>query len=362
MIEVRNLVKRYGDHLAVNDISFTIEKGKIYGFLGPNGAGKSTTMNIMTGYLSPTSGEVYMNGHSIMDEPELAKKSVGYLPEQPPLYTDMTVREYLRFSSELKKVPKNMRDADIEDVINRARISEVADRLIGNLSKGYRQRVGVAQAILGSPEIVILDEPTVGLDPNQIIDTRDLIRSLGKDHTVILSSHILSEIQAVCDHILIIHKGDLIANGTTAELEEQLGGTNMELTFKTDDQDVVRAFLRKIPGILKVKFEKDAPEGEVMVTLKLERGLDLREQVYRACVEDGLVLLSMRSVNLSLENIFIELTSANNKKHAAKSKKEKSAASSTKAEPAAPAEEAAEAESVTESAAAEPTDEKEENE
>ena len=220
MIEVKNLVKKYGDHTAVDHLSFTVEKGQIYGFLGPNGAGKSTTMNIMTGYLGATDGEVLINGHDILKEPEAAKKSIGYLPELPPLYMDMTVMEYLKFSTELKKIKKEDREAEIEKALKLVKLADVQDRLIKNLSKGYKQRVGLAQAILGFPEIIILDEPTVGLDPKQIIEIRELIRELAKEHTVILSSHILAEIREVCDYIMIISKGKLVASDTPEHLEE----------------------------------------------------------------------------------------------------------------------------------------------
>ena len=220
MIEVKNLVKRYGDHLAVDDLSFTIEEGKIYGFLGPNGAGKSTTMNMITGYIASTSGDIFIDGHNILEEPEQAKKCIGYLPEQPPVYGDMTVEEYLKFVSELKKIPKERRMSDISEVMELVKITDMSHRLIKNLSKGYRQRVGLAQAILGYPEVIILDEPTVGLDPKQIIEIRDLIKSLKEKHTVILSSHILSEVSAVCDYILIISHGKLVASDTPDNLSQ----------------------------------------------------------------------------------------------------------------------------------------------
>ncbi|WP_040412113.1 ABC transporter ATP-binding protein, partial [Enterocloster asparagiformis] len=207
MIEVKDLVKSYGGHMAVDHLSFTVRDGQIYGFLGPNGAGKSTTMNIMTGYLGATSGEVLINGHNILEEPEAAKSDIGYLPEIPPLYTDMTVREYLDFAASLKKIPRATRAEAVAEAMELVKVADVNGRLIKNLSKGYRQRVGMAQAILGKPQVIILDEPTVGLDPKQIIEIRDMIRGLGKKHTVILSSHILSEVSAVCDHILIINRG-----------------------------------------------------------------------------------------------------------------------------------------------------------
>ena len=224
MIEINNLVKKYGDHVAVDDLSLTVEPGKIYGFLGPNGAGKSTTMNIITGYLGATSGEVKINGHDIFKEPEEAKKCIGYLPEIPPLYVDMTVREYLDFVAELKKLEKSLRKRYVEEAMETTGITDVANRMIRNLSKGYRQRVGFAQAILGYPEIIILDEPTVGLDPKQIIEIRELIKKLGEKHTVILSSHILTEISAVCDHVFIISKGKLVASDATENLVTLMSG------------------------------------------------------------------------------------------------------------------------------------------
>jgi len=224
LIEVRDLVKRYGGYTAVDHLSFKVEKGQIYGFLGPNGAGKTTTMNIMTGYIGATEGEVIINGHNILEEPEEAKRSIGYLPEQPPLYTDMTPREYLNFAAELKGLDPDEMEESVLKVMKLTKITDVQNRLIRNLSKGYRQRVGLAQAILGLPEILILDEPTVGLDPKQILEIRELIRSLAKEHTIILSSHILSEVSEVCDHVLIIHHGKLIATGTPEELEKKAPG------------------------------------------------------------------------------------------------------------------------------------------
>ena len=239
MIEVKNLTKRYGNHLAVDHLNFTVESGKIYGFLGPNGAGKSTTMNIMTGYLGATEGQVLIDGHDILKEPEEAKKNIGYLPEIPPLYMEMTVREYLEFAAELKGIKKDKREPQIEEVIRLAKLRAVENRLIQNLSKGYKQRVGLAQAVLGFPEIIILDEPTVGLDPKQIIEIRELIRTLAKDHTVILSSHILAEVQEICDDILIISKGKLIAEGNPDELEELTHGKEtIELTILADETSV----------------------------------------------------------------------------------------------------------------------------
>jgi ABC-2 type transport system ATP-binding protein len=308
LIEVKHLVKRYGDNVALDDISFTVEDGNIYGFLGPNGAGKTTTMNIMTGYLTPTEGEVIINGHSIAEEPEKAKSSIGYLPEIPPLYTDMTVTEYLEFAAELKKLPKAERAASVSEVIAVTKLEDVTDRLIGNLSKGYKQRVGLAQAILGMPEIIILDEPTVGLDPKQIIEIRDLIRKLGKDHTVILSSHILSEIQEICDNIIIIHQGRLIANGTPEELKEKLASASMELTVKTGDRDRAVELVSAIPGVESVSVSNRSGDTETTLDLRLTRDADVREAIFDACVESGIPLLMMKASEFSLENLFLELT------------------------------------------------------
>ena len=231
MIEINNLVKRYGDIKAVNGISFTVNDGEVLGFLGPNGAGKSTTMNIITGYLSSTSGTVKVNGHDILEEPEEAKKCIGYLPEMPPLYFDMTVLEYLNFICDLKKVPKKERKEQLASILSMVKIVDMADRLIGNLSKGYKQRVGIAQALVGNPDILILDEPTVGLDPNQILEIRKLIRKLAQKHTVILSSHILSEVQAVCDRVVIINKGKVAAIDTIPWCNSPVDSLNSKVSF-----------------------------------------------------------------------------------------------------------------------------------
>jgi ABC-2 type transport system ATP-binding protein len=226
MIEIRNLVKYYGDILAVNDVTFTVQKGEILGFLGPNGAGKTTTMNILTGFLSATSGTVTINGYDILENPQMAKRCIGYLPENPPLYLDMTVIEFLKFVSELKGVVKEDRIKQLAEIMKLVRITDVANRLIKNLSKGYRQRVGIAQALVGNPEVLVLDEPTVGLDPKQIIEIRNLIKELGKRHTVILSSHILPEVQAVCERVVIINKGKIAAEDTPEGLSRKMAKTS----------------------------------------------------------------------------------------------------------------------------------------
>ena len=308
MIEVSNLTKKYGDHIAVDHLSFRVEKGQIYGFLGPNGAGKSTTMNIITGYLAATEGTVTIDGKDVQKDPEEAKRAIGYLPELPPLYVDMTVREYLEFVAELKKVPKKEREQQISEVMEMTQITDMQQRLIKNLSKGYRQRVGLAQAVLGFPEIIILDEPSVGLDPKQIIEIRDLIKELGKNHTVILSSHILSEISAVCDHIFIISKGKLVAGDSTENLMKQMSGAQeIELLVKGDNAAVQETFT----GIAEV--EKCIPleqkdEACVHLNLIAKPGMDIREQVFASCVNHGFVILQMNPVSKSLEDVFLELT------------------------------------------------------
>ena len=307
MIEVRDLVKQYGRHTAVDHLSFTVEGGQAYGFLGPNGAGKSTTMNIMTGYLGPTEGEVLVDGHSMTEEPEAAKGRIGYLPEQPPLYPDMTVEEYLSFAAALKRVPARDREEELERVAGLTMLTGVEGRLIRNLSKGYRQRVGIAQALLGDPEIVILDEPTVGLDPKQIIEIRALIRDLTQRHTVILSSHLLAEVQAVCDRILIIRQGRMVASGTPAELERDLAGERfLQVTLKAG-ADRGLALLQGIPGAGAAELLLGAAEGESAFRLESAGG-DLREAVFRACAREGIPLLGLTAGGMTLEDVFLQLT------------------------------------------------------
>lgn len=307
MIEVKNLVKKYGDHLAVDHLSFHVEKGQIYGFLGPNGAGKSTTMNIMTGYIASTEGEVWIDGHNILEEPEEAKRCIGYLPEQPPLYFDMTVLEYLKFAAELKKIPKKEREEQVLQVMELVGITQMAQRLIKNLSKGYKQRVGLAQAILGYPPIIILDEPTVGLDPKQIIEIRDLIKKLSEEHTIILSSHILSEVSAVCDYIMIINQGKLVASDTTEHLMTQSMGTNtLELTIK-GTKDATEELLRDVEEIKSIEW-KEKEEGSVSLVVTTEEKTDIREKLFYMMAEAKMPILGMQFTKVSLEDIFLELT------------------------------------------------------
>ena len=308
MIEVNNLVKRYGDHTAVDHLSFKIEKGKIYGFLGPNGAGKSTTMNMITGYIASTEGTVTIDGHDILDEPEQAKKCIGYLPEMPPLYFDMTVGEYMNFVADLKKIPKDQKKSMVEEVMEMVKITDMKNRLIKNLSKGYRQRVGLAQAILGYPEVIILDEPTVGLDPKQIIEIRELIRKLSEEHTIILSSHILSEVSAVCDYIMIINHGKLVASDTTENLmNHSLGSNTLELTVKGEKQDVEK-MLRDVEEIQKLEWKPGENEKTVSMVITTEEKTDIREKLFYMMAEAKMPILNMQFTKVSLEDIFLELT------------------------------------------------------
>lgn len=308
MIEVKNLVKRYGSHTAVDHLSFTVEKGQIYGFLGPNGAGKSTTMNIMTGYLGATEGEVLIDGHDILEEPEKAKKCIGYLPEIPPLYTDMKVGEYLKFVAELKEIDREKRRVEIQKALTMTKLQDVENRLIKNLSKGYRQRVGLAQAIMGFPDIIILDEPTVGLDPKQIIEIRELIKELAQEHTVILSSHILAEISAVCDHIMIISNGKLIASDTPENLEKQMSDAGtLYLEVKTDKESL-QTLLSEISGLGKWSVEEK--EDSCIATIEEGEKEDPREELFYACAQSRYPILMMQYKKASLEEVFLELTEA----------------------------------------------------
>lgn len=307
MIEVKNLVKKYGNHLAVDHLDFQLEAGRVYGFLGPNGAGKSTTMNIMTGYLGADEGQVLIGGYDILKAPEEAKKQIGYLPEQPPLYLDMTVREYLDFAAQLKKIPRNSREKAVEEAEKLVRVRSVENRLIKNLSKGYRQRVGLAQAVLGFPHIIILDEPTVGLDPKQIIEIRELIRRLSEKHTVILSSHILAEVREVCDYILIISKGRLVASDTPENLEKMLGQPDTVEIETEARPSVTEEILSMIPGIGQITVEADQ-DGLTRARVKENAGEDVRPRIFRAFAERGLTLLTLHRLSVGLEDVFMELT------------------------------------------------------
>ncbi|MCD8157227.1 MAG: ABC transporter ATP-binding protein [Clostridiales bacterium] len=310
MIEVKNLSKRYGSHLAVSDLSFTITPGGIYGFLGPNGAGKTTTMNIITGCLAATSGEVKIGGYDIFEQPKEAKSLIGYLPELPPLYMDQTVTEYLYFVARAKGIKKPQIDQELDKVIEETRIGDVSEKMIRHLSKGYRQRVGIAQALLGNPEIIILDEPTVGLDPAQIIEIRDLIKALGEKHTVILSSHILSEIQAICDHVLIIHKGKLVAFDKLENLSNALSsGNTIEICCEcTADQ--MKTLLSDMDGINSVTVQEETGGiCDAMLFVGEENPALICREIFLAFANAGTVLQKLNPVQATLEDIFIRITS-----------------------------------------------------
>lgn len=309
MIEVKNLVKDYYGNVAVNDLSFTVEAGEIVGFLGPNGAGKSTTMNIITGYISATEGHAIVNGYDVFDQPEKAKKSIGYLPEQPPLYLEMMVKEYLMFVAELKKVKKSERASMIADIMELTKISDVSGRLIKYLSKGYRQRVGLAAAIIGYPEILILDEPTVGLDPNQIIEIRELIKSLSKKHTILLSSHIMQEVDAVCDKIIIINKGELVAFDTPANIAKVMEESRELILTVKGGEAQIRSAVDSLSGIKEIKYETD---GDIVnIRIKMGENCDVRESVSCALMDIRCPILELKLHEVSLEEIFLNLTGAN---------------------------------------------------
>lgn len=308
MIEISHLTKRYGEHLAVSDLSFTVDSGQIYGFLGPNGAGKSTTMNIMTGCLSATEGSVSIDGHDIFEEPNQAKKLIGYLPEQPPLYMNETPEEYLRFVGAAKGLRGNGLEQQIDKVIRQTGIEDVAHRRISALSKGYKQRVGIAQALLGNPKVIILDEPTVGLDPIQIIEIRDLIKELGQTHTVIFSSHILSEVQAICDQIIMISKGGLVAFDTPENLEKHLLSPNEVVLTSDDSAAEIRVLLEGVDHITDLTLE-ETETGLVTARIKTDliNVYDLSRSVFSAFAASGKALLELTVKKANLEDIFLEL-------------------------------------------------------
>ena len=307
MIEVRNLTKQYGQKKAVDNLSFTVEDGEILGFLGPNGAGKSTTMNMLTGYISSTSGQALINGVDILEDPMKAKKDIGYLPEIPPLYMDMTVKEYLNFIYDLKKC-KLPRKAHLADVCGLVKITDVYDRMIRNLSKGYKQRVGLAQALIGNPPILILDEPTVGLDPKQIIEIRTLIKKLGKKHTVILSSHILSEIQAVCDRIIIINGGKIAADDTTENLTANISADRRIIARIDGSREEILKVIRSISGVISVVADMEREPGIYDYEIEVKEGADIRRELFNRIKDRSWVLLGLKSMEMTLEDIFLKIT------------------------------------------------------
>ena len=328
MIEVKNLTKSYGEKLAVNNISFKVEKGEILGFLGPNGAGKSTTMNMLTGYISSSAGEVLIDGVDILEDPKMAKANIGYLPEIPPLYVDMTVEGYLSFIYDLKKC-KLPRKAHLKDVCNLCQIQDVRDRLIKNLSKDYRQRVGLAQALVNNPPVLILDEPTVGLDPKQIVEIRTLITKLGKRHTVILSSHILPEIQAVCDRIIIINKGQIAADGTADEIAANITNEHkMTLRIEgpthtaSDKRDITDA-IKAINGVKYVRADMEREKGIYDYDVETDGKTDIRRDLNRLCTEKGWNILMLQLSDLTLEDIFMKITMSDPEVDSSQGKKSK---------------------------------------
>ncbi len=317
VIEVKNLVKKYGSHAAVNDLSFTVETGKVVGFLGPNGAGKSTTMNMITGYIAPTEGEVLIDGIDIMDEPEIAKKNIGYLPEIPPLYPDLRVREYLSFVAELKKVSKKERDIEVHKIMSKTKTLDVSERLIKHLSKGYKQRVGLAGAMIGNPDILILDEPTVGLDPSQIIEMRELIRELSKNHTVLLSSHIMQEISAVCDEIIIINEGKMITKDTPENITKKMVDTNGVHIIVKGDKTKLKEALRTVSGIKNVSYdnENDNENETTGLTIYCAEDEDIRVELFYALAKSECPIIEMNKLDTSLEDAFLALTRGGSKQY-----------------------------------------------
>ncbi len=306
MIEVKNIVKQYGDKKAVNDISFRIDSGEIVGFLGPNGAGKSTTMNILTGYLSATSGTAVIDGIDILENPTAAKKLIGFLPEQPPLYMDMTVKEYLNFVYDLKDC-KFSRKEHLQEIMELMKIQDVAGRMIKNLSKGYRQRVGFAQALVGNPPVLILDEPTVGLDPRQIIEIRNLIQRLGKKHTVILSTHILQEVQSVCDRIIVINKGQLVADGNADTITYKTAGNRKLVARIAGPKAEIKKTIRGMDGVLFIDEMGSKEQGTNDFLIESQPLVDIRKPMFRLLADRGWVLMGLKSMDMSLEDVFVSL-------------------------------------------------------
>lgn len=312
MIKIQNVTKRFGQHVAVDNVDFAVKEGEVVGFLGPNGAGKSTTMNIITGYISATEGTVTVDGYDILDNPEEVKKRIGYLPEFPPLYLDMTVREYLDFVFEIKKADMTKKKQDMERILELVGITDVRDRLIKNLSKGYKQRVGLAQALVGNPPVLILDEPTVGLDPKQIIEIRNLIKQLGRKHTIILSSHILPEVSAVCERLIIIDKGKIVASDTPDNLSKRLGDSSkITIRIAAPEKQAVKV-LRDVAGIKYVEAQGVKEPDTVDVWVEAEKDIDVRRPIFHALSRAGYPILQMKSMDLTLEDIFLQVTTQEN--------------------------------------------------
>ncbi len=309
MVEITNLVKYYGENKAVDDISFTVQDGEVLGFLGPNGAGKSTTMNILTGFISATSGQVKINGYDILEQPQEARSCIGYLPEQPPLYKDMTVLEYLRFVADLKGVKKQDQTVKLAEIMALVKITDVRKRLINNLSKGYKQRVGIAQALIGDPDVLVLDEPTVGLDPKQIKEIRQTIRQLGKKHTILLSSHILSEVSATCDRVIIINNGKIAASGSADSLGQAIGGVSRVEVIVATENERAMSVLKQVSGVSSVSFLRKE-KGALVYEYQTAEHQDVRADVFRAFARENMPIIGLRSLNPTLEDIFLKVTSS----------------------------------------------------
>lgn len=307
MIEIQSLTKRYGQIKAVNNLNFTVEKGEILGFLGPNGAGKTTTMNIITGYLPSSEGTVRVCGYDIMEEPKEVKKRIGYLPEQPPVYMDMTVRDYLDFVADLKMVGKKQKKSQLSDILELVKIGDHRDRLIKNLSKGYKQRVGLAQALIGSPDVLVLDEPTVGLDPKQIIEIRKLIKALGKEHTIILSSHILPEVSAVCERVVIINKGEIAAIDTPENLSKGFGAASKLLVTIAGPKTPIVNAIKEIYGVKYVEPGIDKEKELLSYVVESDKEIDVRKPLFFAMAKLGYPIVELKSLDMTLEDIFLQI-------------------------------------------------------
>lgn len=308
MIEIQNLTKKYGQITAVDNLNFTVNKGEILGFLGPNGAGKSTTMNIITGYLPSTEGTVKVSGFDIMENPEEVKKRIGYLPEHPPIYMDMTIREYLDFVSDLKMVERKQKKSQMNDIMELVKVTHVRDRLIKNLSKGYKQRVGLAQALIGSPDVLILDEPTVGLDPKQIIEIRKLIKALGKEHTIILSSHILPEVSAVCERVVIINKGRIVAVDTPENLSKGFGTASKLSVTIAGPKSSIEGYVKDIYGVKYIEANIEKEKDIVNYIIESDKTIDVRRPLFFAMAKAGYPILELKSMDMTLEDIFLSVT------------------------------------------------------
>lgn len=308
MIEIKNLSKRYGDKYAIKDVSFTINNGEILGFLGRNGAGKSTTMNIITGYISSSEGSVEVDGYDILENPMEAKRHIGYLPEQPPLYMDMTVDEYMQFICDVKRIRKTSRKSHLDEIYDLVRIGDVRKRLIRNLSKGYKQRVGLAQALVGNPDVIILDEPTVGLDPKQIIEIRKLIKDLGRDHTVVLSSHILHEVADVCERLVIINKGEIVAQDTLENLTKGISETSRLMVRVAGAEKAAQRLIRELNGVRYVEVMGSKEPDTVDIMIETDQNVDVRRAMFNALSRNTMPILMLRSLDMTLEDIFLQLT------------------------------------------------------